>query len=536
MKLGILWKTTKRAFEGFAVFTLAVMAASLPLAAQSYTVTNIVSDGSVQATLMDSSFINPWGISFSPVWWISAQGTGYNYVVSPTPKIAFKVGVPPASGTAAGMPAGSVTAAGATGLLLPNGSKASFLFSTLDGTISGWNGKLGTTNAVAEIAINNNAAGASYPGLAILTNSTSSYILAANFGKGDAIEVYDNTFKSTKLAGSFTDPTLPANYAPFSVHVLGSQVFVAYALRTSATPYAVVSGSGNGIVSVFDTSGNFVSRVVTGGNLNAPWGVAIAPATFGIFSSDLLIGNFGDGTINVYDPKSFSYLGQLMDTNGKSLVYASLWELLPGGTAVAGTTSASGGDPSTVYFTAGLTGEAHGLLGGIASTTSSGSTPTFGFSASEGAATVTAGSSTQATISVAPVNGFSGTVSLTCSGLPTGATCSFSPAQLNVSATAASIGMVTIGTRKRSSSSYIRSGEMGMVLALLLPVVALRRRRLSGGEYSVRLLSVILVLAIAGFIVGCGSTPGTPAGQSTVMMKATSGMISQQISIVLTVQ
>lgn len=536
LKPGLFPRAATTALRNVAIFIFAVAVACLPAAAQSYKVTNIISDGSVPATTMDAGFINPWAISFSPTWWISAQGTGTNYVVSSAGTIAFKVNVPAASATT-GLPAGSVTVAGATGMILPNGTKASFLFSTLDGTISGWNGKLGTANSTAQIAINNSAAGASYPGLAILTTGTSSYILAANFGTGNAIEVYDNTFKTTKLAGSFTDPNLPANYAPFSVHIFGTQVFVAYALRSTTTPYRTVGGSGNGIVNVFDTSGNFVARVVTGGNLNAPWGVAFAPANFGIFSNDLLIGNFGDGIINVYDPKTFSYLGQLMDANGKSLTYASLWELLPGGTAVAGTASVSGGDTSTVYFTAGLAGETHGLFGAITNGTTAGSTPTYGFSASEGAMTVTPGSSAQATISVAPANAFSGTVSLSCSGLPTGATCVFSPATLTVSSTATAIGTVTIQTRK-ASSAYIRSADAGIFLLPFASILALRRRRrLGNGIGSVRLLGAMVVLfAAAGFMAGCGSTPGTPVGQSPVVMMATSGTISQQTTIALTVQ
>jgi len=499
---------------------------------------------------MDPNFVNPWAISASPVWWISVTGTGYNYVVSPsTGKVSFSVIVPTYQfvNTDYGSPTGSVTTAGATGMVLPNGAKASFLFSTLDGTISGWNSKLGMQNAIAQIAINNGGKGAIYPGLAILTNSTSSYILAPNFGVGNAVEVYDNNFQPTKLAGSFTDPNLPANYAPYSVHVYGSQVWVCYALRTQA-PYQPILGAGNGIVSVFDTSGNFVARAITGGNLNAPWGVAFAPASFGVFSNDLLIGNFGDGLINVYDPKTYSFLGQLMGANGKSLTFPTLWELLPGGTAVAGTTAVSGGDKNTVYFTAGLVGQANGLFGGIASTTTAGSAPNFGFSASEGAATVSVGSSTQATISVAPVNGFSGAVSLACGSLPSGGSCSFSPTQLNVSAAAVTTGTVTIQTtggmaRGVRNWNPRRTYVAAITSAVLFPFasfVVVWRRRLggSGGKFF-RLLMIVFV-AGAGFIAGCsssGSSPqATPHGQSMVVVTATSGMVSQQATIALTVQ
>ena len=530
--------------------------ASVVAEAQAYKATNIISDGSVPAALTDPNFINPWGVSASGNWWISAQGSGFNYVVTPAGAIPFKVIVPAASGlaTATGLPAGSVTTAGAVGMILPNGTKASFLFSTLDGTISGWNRKLGFNNAISQIAVNNASAGASYPGLAILNIATggvtsSSYILAPNFGAGNAIEVYDSTFKAVKLAGSFTDPTLPMGYAPFAVHIIGTQVFVTYALRSATAPYNDVAGLGNGAVSVFDNNGNFVSRLVTGGNLNSPWGVAIAPANFGIFSGDLLIGNVGDGLINVYDPTTFGYLGQLMDGNGSSLSYANLWELLPGGTKVTGTTAVSAGDPTTVYFTAGLANEAHGLFGNIGSVTTAGATPTFGFTVGSGGGTVSAGSSAQATVSVAPANGFNGTVSLSCIGLPVGATCSFSPASLPVTATAPAISTVTIATTKAMTGSlqpflHGASGS-GVMSAMLFPLASLlliyRRRSLRNASAALRLLGLLLVsLMVSTAIAGCGEspivTPPTPAGSSQIVISATAGALTQQSSFTLVVK
>jgi uncharacterized protein (TIGR03118 family) len=513
-------------------------------------VTNLVSDGSVPAVTTDPNFLNPWAMSSSGTWWISTANTGFNYVVSSTTNaISFKVNVPSASGNpaTAGLPAGSVATAGASGMLLSNATKASFLFSTLDGTISGWNSKLGTAGAIPLVAINNSAAGASYPGLATINNTTGSFLLAANFGTGNAVEVYDSTFKPAKLAGAFTDPSLPAGYAPFGIHVIGSQVWVAYALRTTAAPYRSVDARGNGAVSIFDTNGNFVARAVTGGNLNSPWGIAIAPANFGIYSNALLIGNFGDGLINAYDPKTFAYLGQLMDTTGKSLQYASLWELLPGGTAVQGTTSVSGGDTSTVYFTAGLTGETHGLLGAIAKDTTTG-TPNFNFTAASGSASIAAGDSAKFTVNVAPVNGFSGTVNLACAGLPISATCSFAPASLSVGATSPTSGVVTIQTFKKTAELRTISNT-GIVSALLLPFASLfafrRRRSATTLTRSARLLSLLLVLgvsaAIGAGITGCAGngpdpTPTTPSGQSNVVITATAGTATQQTTVALTVK
>jgi len=544
-------KTIRIISRIFIAFTLSVAVFSLHMAAQTagaYQVTNLISDGSVPAAFTDPSFINPWGISDSGTWWISTANTGFNYVVgstAPVGSIKFKVIVPPASGTGAGLPAGSVTTAGATGMILPDGTKALFLFSTLDGTISGWNIALGTANAVTQIAINNGSAGASYPGLAILNTATASYILAPNFGTASKIEVYTNTFAPTALSGSFTDPTLPAGFAPFSVHVINNQIYVAYALKGTAGP---VNALGNGIVSIFDTNGNFVARAATGGNLDSPWGVAIAPADFGIFGGALLIGNFGNGLINAYNPTTFAYLGQLTDGTGTPLSYPALWELLPGGTTVGGTTSVSGGDLSTVYFTAGLTGEAHGLFGGIANSTTATGTPTYGLSAATSALTVADGSSVQTTVSVAPTFNFTGTVSLACSGLPFGTTCSFSPAQISASGTAPGMSTLTIQTRGSSAARLESTGHgaAGIATALLLPfasVVVFYRRRLMGRSGVLGLLVLCgITFAAAGVLMGCrgmapmsAPPPITPTGTSQVTVMATSGSVSQTATIALTV-
>jgi len=512
---------------------------SVHLVAQAFSVVNLLSDGSVPATTVDPNFINPWGISASPTWWISAAGTGYNYVVPAAGTVAFKVIVPlGAQPTANGVPSGSVTAAGSTGFLLPNGTAPSFLFSTLDGTISGWNSKLGTNNALSQIVVNNSAGGASYTGLALLNTANGSFLLAPNFASA-AVEVYDANYKATKLAGSFMDPNLPANYAPFSIHVLGAQIFIAYAQRTASAPYRSQDGPGSGVLDVYDTAGNFMTRAVTGGNLNSPWGVAFAPPNFGIYSNDLLVGNFGDGKINVYDPKTYAYIGQVMDNTGKSLAYASLWDLVTGGTTVTGSTAVSAGDPSTVYFTAGLDQEAHGLLGAIANT-STGGASTFGFTTANSALTVMAGSSTSTAVSIAPVNGFSGNLTLSCTGLPAGATCTFAPGQVSVSATAAASSTVTIQTTSTMGALRPHTNGRGgssITLALLVPFASLLfwRKKRPGAS----LLRALLLMCVGGtvYLAGCGDNAvPTPAGSSNVAIVATSGTMSQQTMIALTVQ
>ena len=533
-----------------ATFALALATTCLPAAAQvggAYQVTNLVSDGSVTATVMDAHFINPWAISASGTWWIATQGSGLDYAITTVPAVNFSVVVPAASGstTAIGSPAGSVTTGGTTGMILPNLTKASFLFSTLDGTISGWNTKLGTAGAISQIVINNSSAGASYPGLAIINTATASYILAPNFGTGNTIEIYDGTFKPTKLTGTFTDPSLPAGYSPFSVHVLNNQVYIAYALRSAAAPYHSVDALGNGAVSLFDTSGNFIKRIATGGVLDSPWGVAIAPTSFGIFGGDILIGNFGNGLINAFDPVSFAWRGQLVDGTGKPISYASLWDLLPAGTAVGNTSSVSGGTAGTVYFSAGLTGEAHGLFGAIANNPTPSGTATFGVAAS-GGVTIPAGSSGTAVISIAPTNNFSGTVNLACTNMPVAATCSFAPAAVPVTATTSSLSTVTIQTTKMAAldpGKFRRSAATGITWALLLPfgcILAFRRR-----SNAIRFLGVaVLLVGSAGFIIGCGTNnpqimPFTPTGTVNVIITASSGTgtaLNQSTILPVTVQ
>ena len=547
------------------LLALGLLAAiALPVGAQTagtYTVSNLMSDGSVPATIMDSNFINPWGIT-NATFWINTQATGFDYVVSPTnfppftppatPAFAFKVIIPAATGgtTAIGAPTGAAATGAATGFLLPapNSTKATFLFASLDGIITGWNSKLGTTGPptpITQVVVNGSAAGAVYPSIAIVTNTGGTYLLAANFGKVAGIEVYDNTFATAKLAGSFTDPNLPANYAPYSVHVIGTQVYVAYALRNGTN--GPIVGAGNGMVNVFDTNGNFVSRVVSpGGNLNAPWGVAVAPTTFGIFGGDILVGNFGDGVINAYDPKTFAFLGQLADGTGKTLTYASLWELFFGLTPATATAPTN---TNTLYFTAGLTGEKHGLLASINTSATTSGAATYGFTASTSGTTVTAGSSATFVVSAAPTNNFSGTVALACSGLPEAATCSFSPAQLTVVAGAPATSTVTIATVKKMALLQPRTlrgvAGAGITAALLLPfgaILTFSRRRSPNQLRSIRLLGLLGILFVsAGFLAGCTSysnvfVPSTPAGTSAITIKATSGTISQSTVVNLTVQ
>jgi uncharacterized protein (TIGR03118 family) len=320
-----------------------------------YVQQNLVSDVPGTATVTDPNLVNPWGVSESGAspFWVSDTGKGvstlYNGSGAITPLV---VTIPPgtASTSKVGTPTGQVQNS-TTAFLLPNGNKASFIFSTEDGTISAWNG-----GSAASIMVDNSASSAVYYGLAIGTDAAGAPLLyAPNFTSGK-IEVYDAKFAPATVAGGFSDPSLPAGYAPFNIWPLGGKLYVAYAKQGSFTS---VAGAGMGQVAVFDFDGNLQTHLISGGALNAPWGMALAPATFGAFGGDLLVGNFGDGKINAFDPTKGVLLGTLQDTNGNPIAISGLWALLFGN-------GGSGGDKNILYFTAGISAEQHGLLGSLA--------------------------------------------------------------------------------------------------------------------------------------------------------------------------
>lgn len=531
----------------------AAMASSSLLAqtAGTYQVTPIISDVAIPGATptIDPGFIDPWGVSGGNTLWIDTAVTGFSYlssvagVINPT----IKAVIPAASGTGIGQPTGTIQNP-TTGFILSNGAKASFLFATLDGTISGWNGAQIAGGNHALIQVNNSATNAVYTDMALVTNATGTFVLVPNFGQGAKVEAYDTTFKPATLAGSFADPNTPAGYAPYAIKVLGTQVFVTYMLRTTppfaagAGTYQEILGTNTGFVSVFDVNGNFVARAVTGGNLNAPWGVAIAPANFGIYGGDLLIGNFGDGLITAYNPTTYAYLGTVADGTGKAIAYPGLWDIF--------ISTATAAIPNSIYFTAGTSGETHGLFGVIVNSTTAASTPTFNLSASTQVTTVAVGASSTMTISVAPTTGFTGTVTLACTGLPVSASCVFASPQLTVSATAPAITTLTLQTSSGSAArGYVAATALGgpiphgllvVASAMMLPfgsLLAFRRRRQFA---SLRILGVVVILfASAGLMAGCGSSPGTPAtpaGTTNVTVTATLANVTQSTVIAVTVK
>jgi uncharacterized protein (TIGR03118 family) len=290
----------------------------------SFVQTNIVSDGSVTAQQTDPNMLNPWGIALGKAFWIDGQASGFSLVDNAAGVQQFNVTVPPASSAATkGSPTGVVINTDTT--LFPiTGGSANFIFATRDGSIAAWNT---TTNPNAVTVVNNSSKGAGYTGIAVDKNSTATYLLAANFNLG-TIDVFDGSFNPATLQGNFTDPQIPSGFSPFSVHVLNGKVYVAYA-QISAQKKQVV-GAGLGFVDVYDLDGNLIQEAIVQGSLNAPWGVAIAPSGFGSFGGDLLVGNFGDGVINAFDPNTFALKGSLQNAQGMPIANTGLWEIVFG--------------------------------------------------------------------------------------------------------------------------------------------------------------------------------------------------------------
>jgi uncharacterized protein (TIGR03118 family) len=338
---------------------LAVTALAIPSAHAQYVQTNLTSNIPGRAANTDPDLRNPWGISFgnaSP-YWISDNATGLTTLYNGLGvKSALVVSIPlPSGGLSA--PTGQVFN-NASAFQLSNGSNASFLFATENGTIAGWNGAAGTT----AITMIDNSSNASYKGLAIAGTGASARLYAANFATGH-VDVWDGSFNP--VLGGFMDPTLPAGYAPFNVQNVGGNIVVTYAVVDPGTGDDV-AGPGNGVVDVYDANGNLLRRLSSGGALNSPWGVALAPSGFGPFGNALLVGNFGDGTINAYDFFSGAMLGTLTDGVGSPIVNDGLWALAFGNHSATS-------DPNSLYITAGLNDEADGLFARISVTPEPGS-------------------------------------------------------------------------------------------------------------------------------------------------------------------
>jgi len=325
----------------------------------SYDVDVLVSDGSVPANFTDPHLKNPWGVAFNPFGyaWVANNHTGTSTLYDGRGKAnPLVVTIPGVNGEEAGEPTGIVFSGG-TDFVVSDGSKsgpARFLFAGENGTITGWAPDVNLTQAI--VAVDRSAQHASYKGLAIGGNGVAHRLYAANFHSG-RVEMFNDAFKRLVFADAFVDPRLPAGCAPFGIQDVGGDIVVTYAKRQPGGDDEM-AGKGLGIVDVFDPDGRFISRIATGGELNAPWGVVLAPRSFGHFGGALLIGNFGDGTINAYDMSNGTFLGQLRGVDGKSVKIDGLWGLAFGNGLLNQPTN-------TLYFAAGVKDEEGGAYGAI---------------------------------------------------------------------------------------------------------------------------------------------------------------------------
>lgn len=332
---------------------LAVVAISGTAAAQRYTQTNLVSDIPGMAAVTDPHLKNPWGISFSPgsPFWVSDNGTGVSTLYQPNgSQVPLVVTIPPPEGSdAPSTPTGTVFNGTGDFVVSGNGSSgpAIFIFVTEDGTISGWNPNVDPTHA--KRVVDNSRLSAVYKGLASAHTSTGNFLYATNFRDG-IVEMYNSHFQLVK---TFTDTAVPPGYAPFNIRNINGNLYVTFA-QQSEDKKDDIAGPHHGFVDVFDTSGNKLRRLISGGVLNSPWGLALAPANFGRFSNDLLVGNFGDGRISAFNPVTGAFLGQLLNRNGAVLSIDGLWMITFGNSTA----------PSNVlFFSAGINDEADGLFG-----------------------------------------------------------------------------------------------------------------------------------------------------------------------------
>ena len=364
-----------------------------------YVQTNLVSGLSGVAAATDANMINPWGISSSATspFWVSNAGTGTSTLYSGAGTVlSLVVAIPPPSGSMVSIPTGTVfnltSIPPATPAFLVAGTPSRFLFSTIGGTIAAWDS--GTT-AITEV--DNSGSGASYTGLALGAGSGGPLLYAPNFHAG-TVDVFDGTFAPVTTDGGFRDWFLPKGYAPFGIMTEpNNNVIVTYALQ-NATATSDVAGAGHGFVDEFDADGHLLRRLISGGALDSPWGLAMAPATgFGNFSGALLVGNFGDGRINAYslptggmDPdmphlrasirgeheggfsffrefRGATFIDTMRDPNGRPITNLGLWGLR------FGNGTENGGAATSLYFAAGIPGsvgalsdiQKHGLFGVI---------------------------------------------------------------------------------------------------------------------------------------------------------------------------
>ena len=353
---------SRRAWCGGVLAALAALAAvAVPVTASAgasgsqYQQTNLISDIPGVARITDPNLVNPWGqaaSATSPLW-VADNGADVSTLYRGGVDGSIPQIVPLVVSIPQGAPAGVVFNATSDFVVRTNkgSAPATFIFDSESGGITAWSNTVSGTTAQIEFA-NKHAV---YKGLALASVDGANYLYAANFHKG-TIDVFNASFRKVKLSGRFEDSYIPAGFAPFDVQLLGGDLYVSYA-KQDAARHDDVAGPGNGFVDVYDTSGHLLRRLIAGGDLNSPWGLVLAPASFGAFANDLLVGNFGDGAIHAYDPTTGAEQGQLTNTDGNPILINGLWALRFGNGTFA--------SADTLVFTAGIGDESHGLLGEI---------------------------------------------------------------------------------------------------------------------------------------------------------------------------
>jgi uncharacterized protein (TIGR03118 family) len=345
-----------------------------PPVQSSFTATSLVSDGALPASHTDPNLKNPWGVAFNPKGfaWVADNGANVAtlYDGNGVPQ-SLVVTIPNGkNGTAS--PTGIVFNGTQSFNVTQNGKSgiAAFIFAGEGGTITAWAPAVGPTNAFT--MFDDGTGGAVYKGLALAANNGANFLYATDF-HNNKIDVFDTNFAKVAMPGGFHDPAIPAGFAPFGIQAIGTDLFVTYAMQDPAK-HDDVAGAGLGMVDVYDTAGNLKQHFATGGALNAPWGIAQAPANFGSLSGAILIGNFGDGLIHAFNASTGQSMGSLNGATGSPIVHDGLWGLAFGN-------DLSNQPSTTLFFAAGPNDEADGVYGRIdlspASTTGStpGSTP-----------------------------------------------------------------------------------------------------------------------------------------------------------------
>lgn len=510
----------------FVLFAGVVTNAAAHAQNNNYLQTNLVSNVPGLALSVDNDLLHPWGMAASAnqPFRIAANGKGQfrSYDASGAQQDPRAVIAVPASVTVPANPTG--VAANTTGLFIPPGSLSSpFLFATRQGTISGeYADARGDILATTIMVVDHGSQGAEYTGLAVLSpNCCAPYLAAADFHRG-FVETFTSFFDPLGIPGGFIDPNLPTGYAPWNLQVVGDRVFVAYAPQDAAQHDPVV-GAGNGIVDIYNLDGSLVKRFVSNGPLNVPSGIAQASANFGAFSNDILIGNFGDGLINAFDPDTGQFRGFLKDGNGNPIVNPQLHSLLSG--------EGNAGDANILYLTAALAGGTNGIFAAVAANPSSAG-PDFTLTPSPSSQTVGAGQPANFSIKASPVANFRAIFSFTCNA-PAAVTCTLGPPTVD-----AASGSTTVSVTATASPSVSTNPMAALVFpGILIAGLGFNKRR--RGRFAFAAMALGLAMVTLSGVTGCSSYTAQMNPQpttETLTITANGGSVSHSTMLTLNVQ